>query len=125
MLTGLLGNLSLLSYFIKKREKEAIVVQTLGVVSTYVVISQLAVGEAMPMPHFIAISVVVATGLVLNFLNYFNMLNAGLWRFWEDVITVGGLTALPQVISLSFSSCVCREIFIYNYPVFNVFILAF
>lgn len=125
MLTGLLGNLSLLSYFIKKREKEAIVVQTLGVVSTYVVISQLAVGEAMPMPHFIAISVVVATGLVLNFLNYFNMLNAGLWRFWEDVITVGGLTALPQVISLSLSSCVCREIFIYNYPVFNVFILAF
>lgn len=125
MLTGLLGNLSLLSYFIKKREKEAIVVQTLGVVSTYVVISQLAVGEAMPMPHFIAISVVVVTGLVLNFLNYFNMLNAGLWRFWEDVITVGGLTALPQVISLSLSSCVCREIFIYNYPVFNVFILAF
>lgn len=103
MLTGLLGNLSLLSYFIKKREKEAIVVQTLGVVSTYVVISQLAVGEAMPMPHFIAISVVVATGLVLNFLNYFNMLNAGLWRFWEDVITIGGLTALPQVISLSLS----------------------
>lgn len=125
MLTGLLGNLSLLSYFIKKREKEAIVVQTLGVVSTYVVISQLAVGEAMPMPHFIAISVVVVTGLVLNFLNYFNMLNAGIWRFWEDVITVGGLTALPQVISLSLSSCVCREIFIYNYPVFNVFILAF
>lgn len=102
MLTGLLGNLSLLSYFIKKREKEAIVVQTLGVVSTYVVISQLAVGEAMPMPHFIAISVVVATGLVLNFLNYFNMLNAGLWRFWEDVITVGGLTALPQVIWSTF-----------------------
>lgn len=102
MLTGLLGNLSLLSYFIKKREKEAIVVQTLGVVSTYVVISQLAVGEAMPMPHFIAISVVVATGLVLNFLNYFNMLNAGLWRFWEDVITIGGLTALPQVIWSTF-----------------------
>lgn len=102
MLTGLLGNLSLLSYFIKKREKEAIVVQTLGVISIYVVISQLAVGQAMPMPHFIVTSVVVATGLVLNFLNYFNMLNAGIWRFWEDVITVGGLTALPQVISLSF-----------------------
>lgn len=102
MLTGLLGNLSLLSYFIKKREKEAIVVQTLGVISIYVVISQLAVGQAMPMPHFIVTSVVVATGLVLNFLNYFNMLNAGIWRFWEDVITVGGLTALPQVIWSTF-----------------------
>lgn len=102
MLTGLLGNLSLLSYFIKKREKEAILVQTLGVVSTYVVISQLAVGEAMPRPHFIVTSAIVATGLVLNVLNYFNMLNAGIWRFWEDVITVGGLTALPQAIWSTF-----------------------
>ncbi|PQM39496.1 RNA polymerase sigma factor sigA [Prunus yedoensis var. nudiflora] len=37
MFTGLLGNLSLLSYFAKKREKEAIVVQTLGIMwSTFV-----------------------------------------------------------------------------------------
>lgn len=121
MLTGLLGNLSLLSYFIKKREKEAIVVQTLGVVSTYVVISQLAVGEAMPMPHFIAISVVVATGLVLNFLNYFNMLNAGIWRFWEDVITVGGLTALPQVISLSLSHLAYAERYSFTIIQFSMY----
>lgn len=103
MLTGLLGNLSLLSYFAKKREKEAILVQTLGVISIYVVISQLAMGEAMPLPQYVVTSVVVATGLVLNFLYYFNMLNAGIWQFWEDFITVGGLTALPQVISLSLS----------------------
>ncbi|TXG48782.1 hypothetical protein EZV62_024657 [Acer yangbiense] len=37
MFTGLLGNLSLLSYFAKKKEKEATVVQTLGVVSIYAV----------------------------------------------------------------------------------------
>ncbi|KAJ4720971.1 maltose excess protein 1, chloroplastic-like [Melia azedarach] len=102
MLTGLLGNLSLLSYFAKKREKEAILVQTLGVISIYVVISQLAMGEAMPLPQYVVTSVVVATGLVLNFLYYFNMLNAGIWQFWEDFITVGGLTALPQVIWSTF-----------------------
>lgn len=100
MLTGLLGNLSLLSYFVKKREKEAILVQTLGVVSIYVVIAQLAIGEAMPLPHFVITSVVVANGLVLNFLSYFGMLNAEIWRFWEDFITVGGITVLPQVNSL-------------------------
>lgn len=102
MLTGLLGNLSLLSYFAKKRETEVIVVQTLGVVSIYVVIAQLAMAEAMPLPYYMVTSVVVATGLLLNFLNYFGMLNAGIWRFWEDFITVCGLSVLPQVMWSTF-----------------------
>ncbi|KAA3473420.1 maltose excess protein 1, chloroplastic-like [Gossypium australe] len=62
MFTALLGNLSLLSYFVKKRETEAVVVQTLGVISTFAVISQLAIGEAMPLPQYVATSVVVAAG---------------------------------------------------------------
>lgn len=102
MLTGLLGNLSLLSYFAKKREKEAIVVQTLGVVSIYVVISQLAMAEAMPFSYYLVISAVIGTGLILNFINYFNLLNPGIWRFWEDFITVGGLSVLPQVMWSTF-----------------------
>lgn len=114
MLTSLLGNLSLLSYFAKKREKEAIVVQTLGVVSTYVVLVQLALAETMPLPYFLATSVVVMSGLVLNFLNYFGLLNDGLWRFWEDFITIGGLSVLPQVIVLSFSHPNYNIILIYN-----------
>lgn len=97
MLTGLLGNLSLLSYFAKKKETEAVLVQTLGVISTYVVIVQLAMAEAMPLPHFITTSVVVASGLVLNFLNYFNLLHPWMWQLWEDFITIGGLSVLPQV----------------------------
>ncbi|TYG59105.1 hypothetical protein ES288_D08G275800v1 [Gossypium darwinii] len=102
MLTGLLGNLSLLSYFAKKKEKEAAVVQTLGVVSTYVVISQLAMAEAMPFPHFMATSVVVGSGLILNLLNYYNILNRRIWQIWEDFITVGGLSVLPQIMWSTF-----------------------
>ena len=114
MLTSLLGNLSLLSYFAKEREKEAMVVQTLGVVSTYVVLVQLALAETMPLPYFLATSVVVISGLVLNFLNYFGILNAGIWRFWEDFITIGGLSVLPQVIVLSFSHPRINTLSIYN-----------
>ena len=101
MFTGLLGNLSLLSYFAKKRETEAAVVQTLGVISIYVVIAQLAMAEAMPIPHFTVTSIVVASGLLLNFMNYFGVLGAGIWRVWEDFITVAGLAVLPQVIFIS------------------------
>lgn len=102
MLTGLLGNMSLLSYFVKKRETEVVVVQTLGVVSIYAVITQLAMAKAMPLPHFVATSVVVASCLVVNFMKYFDFLNLGVWRLWEDFITVGGLSALPQVMWLTF-----------------------
>ncbi|KAI8012013.1 hypothetical protein LOK49_LG06G02930, partial [Camellia lanceoleosa] len=97
MFTGLLGNLSLLSYFAKKKEKELVVVQTLGVISIYVVIAQLDMAEAMPLPHFIATSIVVASSLALNFLNYFDLLSAGIWRFWEDFITVMWSTFVPYI----------------------------
>lgn len=102
MLTGLLGNLSLSLYFLNKREIEAMVVQTVGVISTYVVLLQLALGEAMPMPQFIAVSIVVASGLILNFMRYFHLLNEEIWRVWEDVITVVGLSVLPQVMWSTF-----------------------
>lgn len=97
----MLGNLSLLSYFVKKKENEVIVVQTLGVISAYVVFAQLAMAEAMPLTHFVMTSIVVAMGLIVNFIYYFGKLNAAIWQFWEDFITVGGLSFLPQVILLA------------------------
>lgn len=97
MLTGLLGNLCLASYFIKKEETEATVVQTLGVISTYVVMLQLAMGEAMPLPQFIVTSVVVASGLIINCTQYFNLVHPKIWSFWEDFMTVAGVSTLLQV----------------------------
>ncbi|WCJ27738.1 Maltose excess protein 1 chloroplastic [Euphorbia peplus] len=102
MLTGLLGNLSLLSYFVKKKEREAILVQTLGVITIYIVITQLALAESMPLPHFVVTSVVVATGLVVNLFNFLGKLSPEIWRFWEDFITIGGLSVLPQVMWSTF-----------------------
>ncbi|KAH7668809.1 hypothetical protein IHE45_11G036200 [Dioscorea alata] len=102
MLTGLLGNLTLLSYFVKKKEVEAAVVQTLGVVSIYIVIAQLAMAGAVPLPQFTVISVVVAAGLFLNFLYYFGRLSDLFWLAWEDFVTIGGLSVLPQVMWSTF-----------------------
>lgn len=102
ILTGLLGNLSLLSYFAKKKETEAMIVQCLGVITTYVVITQLAMAEAMPFPYFVLTSAVVGVGVISNFLNYFGMLPPAIWRLWEDFITVGGLSVLPQVMWSTF-----------------------
>ncbi|XP_011101729.1 maltose excess protein 1-like, chloroplastic [Sesamum indicum] len=111
MLTGLLGNLSLLSYFIKRRENEAVVVQTLGVISMYVVISQLAMAEAMPLPQFIATSIVIASGLILNCMKYFHLLNPEIWHLWEEFITIAGFSALPQVMWSTFVPYIPNTVF--------------
>jgi hypothetical protein len=98
MLTGLLRNLLLLSYFMK--ETGAVIVHILGVISTNTVIMQLAMAESMSAPQFVATSVIVVVGLLLNFLNYFGWIPGTLWLLWEDFIIVGGLVVLPQVIIL-------------------------
>ncbi|KAL8555303.1 hypothetical protein ACS0TY_003201 [Phlomoides rotata] len=98
MLTGLLGNLCLASYFIKKRETEVTVVQTLGVISINVVMLQLAMVKAMHLPQFIVTSVVVASGLIINFTQYFNLLHPSIWSFWEDFMTISGVSTLQQMI---------------------------
>jgi len=110
MLTGLLGNLSLLSYFAKKREKEAAVVQTLGVVSTHIVLAQLTMAEAMPIQYFVATSAVVTIGLIVNCLYYFGKLSKTVWQLWEDVITIGGLSVLPQIMWSTFVPLVPNSI---------------
>ncbi|KAJ7526338.1 hypothetical protein O6H91_16G002400 [Diphasiastrum complanatum] len=102
LLTGLLGNLSLLSYFAGKKEKGAMIVQAVGVLSTFLVQVQLAIGGAMPVPVFIATAIAVAFGYILNFLNYNNLLSIGLWRLWQDAITIGGVSVLPQVMWSTF-----------------------
>ncbi|KAL8162327.1 hypothetical protein V2J09_013816 [Rumex salicifolius] len=103
ILTGMLGNLSLLSYFVTKRESEAALVQTLGVISMYIVISQLALADAMPLPYYAITSSVVAIGLVCNLLNYLNVLPPSIWRLWQDFTTIGGLSVLPQVMWSTFA----------------------
>ncbi|PKU75389.1 maltose excess protein 1-like, chloroplastic [Dendrobium catenatum] len=111
MLTGLLGNLTLLSYFAKKKEKEAILVQILGVISIYIVIVQLAVVGAMPLPQFMATSAAVVTGLVLNFMNYYGWLIQWVWQRWEDFVTIVGISVLPQVMWSTFVPFIPNSIF--------------
>lgn len=96
-LTGLLGNLSLLSYFAGKREKGAMIVQAVGVVATLIVLMQLALAGAMPVAAFSVTATAVVVGFVLNLLNYYELLSATIWRFWEEAVVLGGLTVLPQV----------------------------
>lgn len=101
-LTGLMGNLSLLSYFAKKRENGAIIVQAVGVISTFVVLLQLSMAGSMPSTALVATATAVGLGLVFNFLNYKNLLSVDVWTIWEDAITIGGISVLPQVMWSTF-----------------------
>ncbi|XWS42822.1 hypothetical protein CRYUN_Cryun16bG0047300 [Craigia yunnanensis] len=82
-----------------------------GAVSIYVVITQLAMAEAMPLPYFVATSVVMDPGLFfLNFLKYFGKHNATIWQVWEYFTTVGGLSVLPQIMWSTIVPCIPNSI---------------
>ncbi|XP_051130843.1 maltose excess protein 1-like, chloroplastic isoform X3 [Andrographis paniculata] len=102
VLTGLIANLSLSLYFLNKMEIETMAVQTVGVISRYIVLLQLAMAEAMPLLQFIVVSVMVTFGLILNFLKYFGLLDEEIWLIWEDAVTVIGFSTLPQVMWSTF-----------------------
>eukprot|EP00246_Nothoceros_aenigmaticus_P007330 TRINITY_DN21049_c0_g1_i1.p1 TRINITY_DN21049_c0_g1~~TRINITY_DN21049_c0_g1_i1.p1 ORF type:complete len:297 (+),score=36.48 TRINITY_DN21049_c0_g1_i1:133-891(+) len=78
------------------------VVQAVGVLSTSVVLMQLALAGAMPRAAFSVTATAVAIGLSLNFVNYKGLLSPNVWRIWEEAVTVGGLTVLPQVMWSTF-----------------------
>jgi len=88
-----------------------VVVQTVGVASIYCIHFQLAMARAMPSTPFIVTSVAVGLRLISNFPNYHELLNVHIRRLWEDYITVGRLSVLPQVILLNFVPYLPRSIF--------------
>lgn len=102
LLTGLLGNLSLLSYFAEKKERGATIVQGVGVLSTFIVLVQLAIAGTMPAPVFTATAVAVVVGFVVNILNFNGLLSPSIYRAWKELITVGGVSVLPQVMWTTF-----------------------
>eukprot|EP00899_Mesostigma_viride_P000021 jgi/Mesvir1/10019/Mv03642-RA.1 len=102
--TGLLGNMLLLTYFAEKHEKSAVVVQSMGVITTAVLLSQIFLGGFMPFPAFALMSAVTAAGLVLNYLDFAGMVPPLLWAIWKGFIGVTGLAVLPQVIWATFTA---------------------
>eukprot|EP01018_Ginkgo_biloba_P000483 Gb_19773 [translate_table: standard] len=101
-LTSLMGNLSLLSYFVSKKERGAIIVQAVGVLSTLIVLLQLAIAGAMPLPVFVATVVACLIGFIVNSFNYKNLITEGAWKVWIEVIGIGGAYVLTQVIWSTF-----------------------
>eukprot|EP00958_Prasinococcus_capsulatus_P004406 scaffold408_cov388-Prasinococcus_capsulatus_cf.AAC.9 len=88
----------------QKREKGAALVQTVGVVSTAILLTQVYIAGHMPGLCFWPGLAVVIYGLSLNFLNFVGKAWPVAWQVWEKSISIIGLTVLPQVIWSTFSS---------------------
>lgn len=75
------------------------IVQGVGVGSTLIVLMQLAIAGAMPLPAFGVTTLAVVLGYILNILNYQKIVIPSIWQVWEEAVTIGGVTVLPQVWS--------------------------
>ncbi|GAQ85197.1 hypothetical protein KFL_002230180 [Klebsormidium nitens] len=101
--TGLLGNTLLLSYFAAKKESGATIVQGVGMLSTYVLLSTIFFGGFMPSIAYMVVSGVVVLGLCLNLLNFGGLLPAAIFNVWQDIAGIVGLSVLPQVVYSTFA----------------------
>jgi hypothetical protein len=79
-----------------------VIVQAVGVITTHIVLLQLAIAGAMPLPAFTATSTWVVVGFILNLLNYQELLRPSIWRLWNEAVTIVGVTVLPQVMWSTF-----------------------
>eukprot|EP00850_Spirogloea_muscicola_P015358 SM000117S25478 [mRNA] locus=s117:61601:64802:- [translate_table: standard] len=107
--TGLAANLMLLSYFIGKDERSATLVQSIGAISGYAVITQIYLAGYMPPAAYYGVTVGLVLALVVNVLKQVKLLPISVWRVWQNFIGVGGVTLLPQVLWVTFTG--------YNTPV--------
>nr|PNR29361.1 hypothetical protein PHYPA_028054 [Physcomitrium patens] len=78
------------------------IVQGVGVGSTLIVLMQLAIAGAMPLPAFGVTTLAVVLGYILNILNYQKIVRPSIWQVWEEAVTIGGVTVLPQVMWSTF-----------------------
>ncbi|MCO5592542.1 hypothetical protein L7F22_046545 [Adiantum nelumboides] len=101
-LTSLAGNLSLMSYFVHKKERGAMVVQGVGVLTTLVVLLQLTIAQAMPLFVFILTAIACVVGFIFSIFHYVEYLSQRIWRVWQEVLGVVGLFVLCQIVWSTF-----------------------
>ena len=99
---GLLANMLLLSYFADRRETTATTAQAIGVVTTFVLLAQIAMSGHMSTVPPVAIGaacVAILGGLGLSAARFLGVANLGGWRAYQNALGVFGLLAAPQIIS--------------------------
>lgn len=106
-LTGLGGNTLLLSYFVGKFERNAVVVQALGIASSFAVLTQIRVAGFMPRAVYAGLAVVVGLQAILTGLKLSGRLEGSktgqqLWATWQKVLGLAGLAGVPQVLWATF-----------------------
>ena len=99
---GLLANMLLLSYFADRRETTATAAQAIGVVTTFVLLAQIAMSGHMstvPPAALGAACVAILGGLGLSAARFLGVAFPGGWHAYQNALGIFGLLAAPQIIS--------------------------
>ncbi|KAK9868469.1 hypothetical protein WJX84_006809 [Apatococcus fuscideae] len=105
------GNLLLLAYFVTKQEREAALIQAIGVASNTAVLAQIWAAGYMPGTAFGAVILLSSAALVITGLKVTGKLEAGrkrgkIWTAWHQALGLIGVALLPQAIWATFSSTI-------------------
>ena len=100
--TGLLGNLSLLAYFSRKHEGEAVLVQIIGIINTGVLLAQLWISGNMPSPAFLCALGMVCTSAGVNGSFLLGRIADRTFDHFVTFLGIAGLIVVPQAVWLAF-----------------------
>ncbi|KAK9860374.1 hypothetical protein WJX84_010822 [Apatococcus fuscideae] len=106
--TAYFGNLLLLAYFVGKGEREAGLIQAIGVISNATVLTQIWAAGYMPGAAYAGVVILVLAALVITGLKVAGKLPAGrkrgkIWSAWHQTLGLIGVALLPQAIWATFS----------------------
>lgn len=107
-LTGLFGNTLLLQYFTTKREMSAVLVQAIGIASSFAVLTQIRIAGFLPQAVYSAVAAIVACTATLTALKLGGRLDHSkqgeqIWAGWQKVLGLAGLAVVPQVLWSTFA----------------------
>jgi glycosidase/lipid-A-disaccharide synthase-like uncharacterized protein len=106
--TGIIANLTLLTYFTSIKKKAVALVQAVGVITSAVVLGQIFAAGYMPFAAMAVMPAIVVAGLTINLLKWMGklpekFLGLEMWKTWNDATVLLGLFALPLGVAVTFN----------------------
>ena len=108
VLSGILADGILMSYYTGQKEMASSVVQTIGVVMASLVLSQVAWAGFVPLAVYFAALPLILTHLAVNALKWAGKLpekiaGVSIWDSWQKFLTLAGMFLLPAGVSVMFA----------------------
>jgi len=103
-----MGNAMLMSYFVSREERGAVLVQALGVASNFAMLTQIYMAGFLPAKLYNLVVLSTVSCFAINIAKMCGQLEGkslrSVWSAWQALLGIAGLAVVPQVLWQTFTS---------------------